>query len=266
MSEQELAALQGAADDAVTADVSEATENTDGQEQGQPAEDDAKAKPEDKTKSQLRRERREAAEQHRQRELDEARRNLADREAQLARIRTANQRMAESAANPDDAGTVAARTVGQIRELEVEGEVETHKRALELAQQMRVQEMARDFAESIPEAREKHSDFDTALAVAQDPRVVSPQLSVMILESEASHEIAYHLGKNPALARTLSSMNPVQAARELGRLEASLAAPKRQTAAPEPISPLKPGGTPRKSPGDMSPAEFAKWRDEGGTF
>lgn len=264
MSEQELAALQGAADDVV--DTSEATENTDGQDKGQPAEDEAKARAEEKSKSQLRRERREAADQHRQRELDETRRKLADSEATLSRIRTANQRMAESAANPDDAGTVAARTVGQIRELEVQGEVETQKRALDMAQQMRVQEMMRDFAESIPEAREKHADFDAALSVAQDPRVISPQLSVMILESDVPHEIAYHLGKNPALARTLSGMNPVQAARELGRLEASLAAPKRQTAAPDPINPVKPGGTSRKSPGDMSPAEFAKWRDEGGTF
>lgn len=55
-------------------------------------------------------------------------------------------------------------------------------------------------------------------------------------ESEVGPRIAYHLGKNQALALHINSLNPVAQGIELARLEAKLSAPpaKRTTKAPSP--------------------------------
>ena len=61
-------------------------------------------------------------------------------------------------------------------------------------------------------------------------------------------------------------MNPVQRAREIGRIEATLAAPKPQSRAPDPISPVKSTVPVSKDPARMTAAEYDAWRQAGGTF
>lgn len=274
MSEQELAAPSEAADEAVISEAtetSEATENTEGQVDDQPAE--AKAE-EEKTKSQARRERREAAERRAREEAAESARKLAESEARLARIRAAAKAVAppkeSDFTDPLDyvAASAAyrqAQVIAQMQESEVGGEVDALKKAQELAAQMRQKERLAEFAETIPEARAKYADFDAALEVAKRSDIVSPALAEMVLDSERPHDLAYHLGKNPELARALSQMNPVQAARKLGAIEASLSAPraKTQSSAPEPVNPVKGGASPARNPDKMSVSEWAAARAKG---
>lgn len=89
-----------------------------------------------------------------------------------------------------------------------------------------------------------------------------------ILDSEQGPQLAYHLAKHPDVAQRLNEMTPVQAAREIGRLEAQLAQPKtetpppkRTTNAPPPINPVRgSNGQFTKSPEQMSDAEWYAWR------
>lgn len=85
-----------------------------------------------------------------------------------------------------------------------------------------------------------------------------------ILDSEQGPQLAYHLAKHPDVAQRLNEMTPVQAAREIGRLEAQLAQPKtetppprRTTNAPPPINPVRgSNGQFTKSPDQMTDAEW----------
>jgi hypothetical protein len=63
-------------------------------------------------------------------------------------------------------------------------------------------------------------------------------------------------------------MSPLEQARALGRLEATLTAPtaRTETTAPQPISPVKAKGTVTKDPSKMSPQEWRKFREGGGTI
>ena len=48
---------------------------------------------------------------------------------------------------------------------------------------------------------------------------ISPEVAGIIMSAEKAPELAYYVGKNPELAEKLSAMNPLDAARELGRIE-----------------------------------------------
>lgn len=94
------------------------------------------------------------------------------------------------------------------------------------------------------EASAKYEDFDE---VVNDPDLaITPAMALTIREAgKDGAEIAYHLGKNPAEARRIAALTPSAQARELGKIEASLAkpAPKTVTDAPVPAPQVRaPGG------------------------
>jgi hypothetical protein len=256
------------------AKASEATENPEGQVEGQPdSEDDT----EEKTKSAIRREKRKEAEHRLREQAEDAMKKASDAEARLARIKAAAE--GEQEPKESDFSDVieyaAARAVwkqskavAQREQREIESEVEAHKKAAEAVENERRSEQVASFNSQAVEARVRYADFDQVIAVATRVDVVSPQLSEMVLDSDMSADVAYHLGRNPALARELSRMPPLSAARELGRIEASLSKPKArtQTNAPDPITPVKPSGTVQRDALKMTHSEFVKWRDAGGTF
>jgi hypothetical protein len=71
----------------------------------------------------------------------------------------------------------------------------------------------------------------------------------------------YFLGKNPARAHQIVSLSPVGQVREIGRIEASLAAGTAVSSAPPPpeaVGGTKGGGP--KDPAKMSYSEFVEWR------
>lgn len=109
--------------------------------------------------------------------------------------------------------------------------------------------------------RAKYADYD---AVTKSPYVpITEQMAVVIRDSEAGPEIAYHLGKNPAEADAISRLPLHRQAAEIGKLEVRLTAPKPlPKTAPPPVSTVggsSAGGT--KDPSRMSMAEYVAWRN-----
>jgi len=120
-------------------------------------------------------------------------------------------------------------------------------------------------------ARGKYADFDEALATDVP---INPAMESVLLNSEAGAEIAYWLGSNPKESERIARMGPIDATREMLRLESKLSvapakeAPKepvkRASAAPEPIKPVGGRATVETDPDKMSFAEYKQWRANGG--
>jgi len=273
MEDQVEVAPSAATDEAVAVEqaASEATVNTEGQVETPPAADEA-----EKSASKERRERRKAHDARLREEADAARREADD-------LRRRNERIVAAAAGEapmeaeftDPLEYAAAKGAFLARQMAARTDAEMLSQDATAAEQRarqldgeRIAEKARAFAEQREEARSRYADLDAAMSVAQRADVVSPQLAEMVLESESPVDLAYHLGKNPALARQISQMPPVMAARELGRLEArlTLPQPKTQSTAPAPISPVKATGTATRDPARMSANEYRAWREAGGKF
>lgn len=88
-------------------------------------------------------------------------------------------------------------------------------------------------------AREKYDDFEQ---VAYNPNLpITDVMAQSIQASDIGPEVAYHLGANPKEAERISRLSPILQAKEIGKLEAKLAADppvKKTSNAPSPISPL----------------------------
>lgn len=119
------------------------------------------------------------------------------------------------------------------------------------------------------EAAKALPDIDAVLESSDVP--VANHVSAELLDSEFGPQIAYKLANDRALADKLNGMTPTQAAREIGRLEASYAtAPVAPTAddTPEPVPepvikkttsappPVKPIGQGRSTAVDLSKANM----------
>jgi hypothetical protein len=89
------------------------------------------------------------------------------------------------------------------------------------------------------EARSKYEDFEQ---VAYNPKLpITNVMAEAIQSSDIGPELAYHLGTNPKEADRISKLSPLAQAKEIGRIEAKLAADppvKRTSSAPAPISPV----------------------------
>jgi len=89
------------------------------------------------------------------------------------------------------------------------------------------------------EARSKYDDFEQ---VAYNPKLsITNVMAETIQSSDIGPELAYYLGSNPKDADRISRMTPLGQAKEIGKIEAKLAAEppvKRTTSAPTPISPV----------------------------
>lgn len=88
-------------------------------------------------------------------------------------------------------------------------------------------------------AREKYDDFEQ---VAYNPNLpITDVMAQTIQASDIGPEMAYHLGANPKEAERISRLSPILQAKEIGKLEAKLAADppvKKTSSAPTPISPI----------------------------
>lgn len=272
MDEEAEVALEAASEAVPAAQASEATENTEGQAEGQTAEGE---QPEErKSAAAERRERRKAHEQKLRDEADAARRDAEAERRRSERI------LASTGTPPNEAdfadpieysaalGAYKARQEGARSDARfMDEDAKAAEDRARAAEQQRIGLRVEAFRDQADEVKKVYADFDQVVALASDKRFVSDDLSLMILESDQAADLAYHLGKNPALAVHLSKLPPVAAARELGRIEASLAPPKPKTAtkAPDPINPVNGrGAAPAKSVENMTLAEFAAWREAGG--
>ena len=106
------------------------------------------------------------------------------------------------------------------------------------AQQQVQAKLIASWEEKVDKVAEKYEDFDT---VVGELKPVSP-LVMAIMEADNAPDLAYHLGKNPREAERISKLPVLSQIREIGKLEAKLAAepvkPKTPSKAPAPITPL----------------------------
>lgn len=114
------------------------------------------------------------------------------------------------------------------------------------------------FAETVPDYRD----------VAHGAVSITTEMAEVIAESEDGPALAYYLGKNPQIADHIAQLSPYSAARELGRIEAKLAAEREKAKTATPVVSQAPEPPPKieatepavtKDPEDMTDAEFSKW-------
>jgi hypothetical protein len=111
---------------------------------------------------------------------------------------------------------------------------------LEQREQRRQQsELLESYHDKEEKAREKYDDFEQ---VAYNPKLpITDVMAQSIQASDIGPEVAYHLGANPKEAERISRLSPILQAKEIGKLEAKLAADppvKKTSNAPSPISPI----------------------------
>lgn len=225
-----------------------------------------------------------AASQRREREKAQKERLRTERDQALAEAKAAQERRdriltAGKAEKPpteseyqDPLEYVAAKAVwaaGQQmnqREAREIGEAEEAAKAraavLDKAEQDLINQA---WVGHVSEAKARYADFD-AVALAPDVPV-TPAMARLIQTSDVGADVLYHLGQNRALAAEIAALQPYEAARAIGRLEATITTPRPRTStnAPAPISPVKGGAPVGKDPAKMSLAEFSAWRASGGT-
>jgi hypothetical protein len=112
-------------------------------------------------------------------------------------------------------------------------------------------------------AKAELPDFEQVMAASAAP--MTHAMAEAIKGSDIGPKVAYHLAQNPDIATRLSRLEPMAAAREIGRLEASLSVkaeptPKRITSAPTPPTPIGSGRSTTGEPGSMSQADYMEWR------
>lgn len=128
-----------------------------------------------------------------------------------------------------------ALTVYDLRKATAEDRIREQGESAKTARQTAMREAAEAHAERIDEFRSKVKDFDETMKGASNLKT-APHVEELILDSDKSAHLVYHLAKNPDRLARLNEMSERDAAREIGRIESRLALPqpKKQTNAPKP--------------------------------
>jgi hypothetical protein len=272
MTEEQQVAPSEATEEAVVS--SEATENTEGQVEGQTAEEAPEATEEEKSESAKRRERKKAHMERLRKEAEEAKIALHEKETRLEKVR---QRAEQSNTPPKESDYTdyneylvamgayhAAKTMDTREIREVEEATKAEQDRLKRINEARQAEVAQNWADQAAEAKTRYADFEQVAYTAP----ISPPVAHMIAASDVGADLAYYLGTNKDQAIAISRLaqfDPIEAAREIGRLEARLSLPKPnlRTNAPDPVNPVKPKPSGMKDPKKMSFEEYREARMSG---
>lgn len=241
-------------------------------DQGQVETPPAEGQPEEKSESAKRREREKAYRARLQTEATEANAKAEQAERRRLAILEAGKKEAapKEADFPDPIEYAAAKAIWgaeqRLTEREAQNAGEEAKAAKLQAEEIGKRERAaleQSWAAAREEAKTRYADFETVALTGWEP---SPAMTDLILTSDVGPDVAYHLGQNRALAAQIAEMNPVEAARAIGRIEASIVTPKprTETKAPDPINPVRGSAAAGRNPDTMSYVEWVKWREGGG--
>jgi hypothetical protein len=131
----------------------------------------------------------------------------------------------------------------KFESVEAYAEALATQKAEQLLQQRELERQQAALVESYHEkeeqAREKYDDFEQ---VAYNPSLkISTVMAQTIQASEIGPDIAYFLGSNPKEADRISRLSPFLQAKEIGKIEAKVAASpptRKPSSAPAPIEPV----------------------------
>lgn len=132
------------------------------------------------------------------------------------------------------------------------------------AHQHRQAAIAESWNERVDAFRNQAPDFEQVAYNAP----ISEMVAEAVAAVDAGPQVAYYLGKNPNEARRISSLPPLHAAVEIGRLNERLSVPlaRKSTAAPPPPATIQGHGAPgQKRLDEMTMAEYAEARKAGRT-
>ena len=126
------------------------------------------------------------------------------------------------------------------------------------AQQAERQRLVSEWESQVDKAEDKYDDFQAVVGeLTPDSAFVAA-----IMEAENGADIAYHLGKHPKEAARIAQLPPRSQIREIGKLEAKLAAtpvkPQTPSKAPAPITPLT-GAAPAASAEPSEQDDMRAW-------
>ena len=281
MTDEAQAALEAAPEvvqpEAEQVEAAEAPESTEGQEETQPAEvedqPEAEQETEEKSPSKLRRERRKAYQEQLRQEAQDAQKELERVKARLEVYEAPEQ----STQPPKEADfqdyneflmATAAYQAGQQfdarQKAEIQRLADEQQQQVDAVAERQQAEAQEHWAAQVADAKSRYADFE-AVAFAPDVSITN-DMAQILASSDVGADVAYHLGTNKAEAARIASLPPLEQAMALGRLEAavSLPKPRTQSAAPEPVKPVKAKATAGgKDPDEMSMAEYIAWRKGG---
>ena len=123
--------------------------------------------------------------------------------------------------------------------VEALAEQRAEQKLAEREQRKQQTELLNAYHDKEEEVRAKYDDFEQ---VAYNPNLpITTVMAQSIQASDIGPEVAYHLGANPKEAERISRLSPIMQAKEIGKIEAQLAANppiKKTSNAPSPISPV----------------------------
>jgi hypothetical protein len=137
------------------------------------------------------------------------------------------------------------------------------KEQQESLQARRVAEERQQWNTRVGEARKKHADFDTVALNPDLPIIEGSAADWWVMNSEHGAEVLYHYGQHPDQLEALNQLSPVEAARELAKLEISLLAPPKPAPlpkAPRPPSEANPTGKVDPIATALQAGDFATYR------
>lgn len=128
------------------------------------------------------------------------------------------------------------------------------------------------WASKLAETQSQIPDYQTIVAASDQE--VAPHVVEAIRAAELGPALVYHLAKNPDIAARLNGLSPAKAAIELGRIEATLEAPREVEVPAKPPSnapePEKPIAAPRNTSVSLETAEMTDYiaarRKQGARF
>ncbi len=156
----------------------------------------------------------------------------------------------------------AARQAYEVDRRLATREVKAESERAATAVQQRFRDLAEDYQDNLEKAAKAIPDLRSVLGKSTyEPTPVVTEL--VLTSGEKAPLVAYHLAQNPKLAARLNAMSPLEAAREIGRIEGKVAFPKPKTAtsATPPPSAVKGGASPPRSLG-KSMSDYERWRNQ----
>jgi hypothetical protein len=119
--------------------------------------------------------------------------------------------------------------------------------------------------DAVESGREKYKNFDEI--VFNEDLVISPEVTQIALDTDTPEDIIYFLASDPKESERISKLDPVRAAKEIGKIEVKLEVEKetpksrkKLSNAPNPIHSVTTDGVTEKDPNKMSPKEYRAWR------
>lgn len=206
-------------------------------------------------------------------------RHTAERESARLREIVARYEKPEPAPNINDFATDAEYESAVRRHDAKEGAravaAETARDAAGQHQQEAARAVAETYNQRVEAAITRFPDFKEVVGGAKIQ--ISNAMVEALQESEYGPDLAYQLAKNPEEAQRLATMGTRQLDRELGRMEAAIAAKTSATAPAAPAArttkapaPASTGAAASSSPANTDPSkmsmpEFEKWMSANGS-